>query len=460
MEAYRSCNRGDLGVNARAILLAAGKGTRMKSARPKVLHELCGRPMLWFALAALRDAGIEEIVVVTNEELDPHVRAMNVRTVIQSEQLGTGHAVQVALAAMEPRPEACVLITNGDMPLVRAETLAAVLAAGKEGEASLVTARMPLPSNFGRILRSGNRVARIVEVRDASASERAIEEMNAGIYAFPEGRLREAISRLRNENAQGEYYLTDAIAFFADSGRAAVPLIAEDFEEVLGVNDRSELARARAALNDRLCRQHMLAGVTIIDPRTTYLEPELSIGADTVIYPGTTISMLSSIGARCTIGPHARISAARIGDDVSVRESVVVESEIGNGSTVGPFAHVRGHAVLVGENRVGNFVEIKNSRYERGAKSAHLSYIGDAEIGEESNIGAGTITCNYDGKAKHRTTIGKRVSIGSNTSIVAPRTIGDDALTGAGSVVTKDVPPGERVAGNPARSLRKRPNGG
>ena len=453
MEKYRDCERGDNGVSARAILLAAGKGTRMKSARPKVLHELCGRPMLWYAIAALRDAGIEEIVVVTNEELDSHVRAMGIRTVIQSEQRGTGHAVQVALAALEPRREARILVTNGDMPLVRAQTLARVLAAGDRGEVSLVTARMPLPSNFGRVVRSGHHVARIVEVRDASESERAIEEMNAGIYAFPESQLREVIARLRNDNAQGEYYLTDAIALFAESNRPASPVVSEDYEEVLGVNDRSELARARAAMNRRICEQHMLAGVTIIDPATTYLEPELTIGADTVIYPGTTISLLSSIGARCAIGPHARISDARIGDDVTVRESVIVESEIGAGSTIGPFAHVRGHAVLVGENRVGNFVEIKNSRYERGAKSAHLSYLGDAEIGEESNIGAGTITCNYDGKKKHRTKIGRDVSIGSNTSIVAPRTIGDGALTGAGSVVTKDIEPGGRVAGNPARPL-------
>ncbi len=453
MEERRERERGDPGVIARAILLAAGKGTRMKSARPKVLHELCGRSMLWYALAALREAGIDEIVVVTNPELDPEVRALGVRTVVQAEQLGTGHAVRVALEALEPRADGRILVTNGDMPLVRAETLVRVLAAAGEHDISLVTARMPLPSNFGRIVREGERVARIVELRDADDRERAIDEMNAGIYAFPESHLREVVAKLRNDNAQREYYLTDAIAHAAAAGRRALPVAVESFEEVLGVNDRSELARARAAMNRRICERHMLAGVTIIDPATTYLEPGLTIGADTVIYPGTSISLQSIVGSRCTIGPHARISDARIGDDVSVRESVVVESEIGAGSTVGPFAHVRGHAVLVGDNRVGNFVEIKNSRYERGAKSAHLSYLGDAEIGEESNIGAGTITCNYDGKKKHRTKIGRDVAIGSNTSIVAPRTIGDGALTGAGSVVTKDIEPGGRVAGNPARPL-------
>ncbi|NNM93161.1 MAG: bifunctional UDP-N-acetylglucosamine diphosphorylase/glucosamine-1-phosphate N-acetyltransferase GlmU [Candidatus Eremiobacteraeota bacterium] len=453
MEEYREREYGDSGMIVRAILLAAGKGTRMKSARPKVLHELCGRSMLWYALAALRDAGIEEIVVVTNPELDPQVRALGVRTVVQGEQLGTGHAVQVALAALEARADGRIVVTNGDMPLVRAETLVRVLSAAGENDVALVTARMPLPSNFGRIVRHGERVARIVEVRDASESERAIDEMNAGIYAFPETHLRDAVARLRSDNAQGEYYLTDAIELSAAADRPAVPVVADEFEEVLGVNDRSELARARAAMNRRICERHMLAGVTIVDPATTFLEPELTIGIDTVIYPGTAISLQSSIGSRCTIGPHTRISDARIGDDVTVQESVVIESEIGSGSAIGPFAHVRGHAVLVGENRVGNFVEIKNSRYERGAKSAHLSYLGDAEIGEESNIGAGTITCNYDGKKKHRTKIGRNVSIGSNTSIVAPRTIGDGALTGAGSVVTKDIEPGGRVAGNPARPL-------
>ena len=293
-------------------------------------------------------------------------------------------------------------------------------------------------------------------MRDATPDELALDEMNAGIYAFDEAELRDAVLSLRNENAQSEYYLTDTVEHFVRGGKRVRPVPAGDHLHVLGVNDRVELELARREMNARLCARHMRDGVTIVDPATTYLEPELSIGRDTVIYPNTTISLLSEIGERCTIGPNARLSAAKIGDGVTIRESVIVESEIGSESTVGPFAHVRGHAVLDGENRVGNFVEIKNSHYAKGAKSAHLAYLGDAEIGEESNIGAGTITCNYDGKNKHRTTIGKNVMIGSNTSIVAPRTIGDDALTGAGSVVTKDVAPGERVAGNPAKPLPKK----
>ncbi|HUY11069.1 MAG TPA: bifunctional UDP-N-acetylglucosamine diphosphorylase/glucosamine-1-phosphate N-acetyltransferase GlmU [Candidatus Dormibacteraeota bacterium] len=437
----------------RAILLAAGKGTRMKSARPKVLHEICGRSLLWYALAALRDAGIDDIIVVTNRELDPEVLSMGVRSVVQGEQLGTGHAVRSALDVLAPMAQGRIIVTNADMPLVQAQTLRRLLDAATQSEVALLTARMPLPSNFGRIVRNGDRVERIVEVRDANAEQMQIEEMNAGIYAFDEAHLRKTIEKVQNKNAQNEYYLTDCIELGARAGSYATPVVVEHHEDVLGVNDRTELARARAAMNQRLCERYMREGVTILDPATTYLEPELSIGVDTVIYPGTSISLLSSIGERCTIGPQTRISDSRIGNDVAIRESVVTESEIGAGSSVGPFAHVRGHAVLAGDNRIGNFVEVKNSEYARGAKSAHLSYLGDASIGEESNIGAGTITCNYDGKAKHRTMIGRNVAIGSNTSIIAPRTIGDGALTGAGSVVTKDIAPGERVAGNPAQPL-------
>jgi bifunctional UDP-N-acetylglucosamine pyrophosphorylase/glucosamine-1-phosphate N-acetyltransferase len=246
------------------------------------------------------------------------------------------------------------------------------------------------------------------------------------------------------------------VADFVRNGKRVMPLLINDPLNVLGVNDRVELAIARREMNARICAAHMRDGVTILDPATTYLEPELRIGCDTVIYPNTAISLLTTIGENCAIGPNTRISDSRIGNGVTVCESVVVQSEIGDDSKVGPFAHIRGHAKLAGHNRVGNFVEIKNSQYARGAKSAHLSYLGDTTIGEETNIGAGTITCNFDGQRKNKTTIGKNVSIGSNTSIVAPRTIGDGALTGAGSVVTKDVAPGERVAGNPAKPLPKK----
>ncbi|MBV8636923.1 MAG: bifunctional UDP-N-acetylglucosamine diphosphorylase/glucosamine-1-phosphate N-acetyltransferase GlmU [Candidatus Eremiobacteraeota bacterium] len=445
----------------RAIVLAAGKGTRMKSATPKVLHELCGRPMLWYTIAALRRSGITDILVVTNDELEPRMAEFGVRSVVQKEQLGTGHAVKVALEALDVQTGGRVIVAYGDMPLVTDEIFSGMMGSldsnGASGAAmSLVTVKMPLPSNFGRIVRKGNDVERIVEVRDASPQELEIDEMNAGIYAFAENELRDAVAQLKNNNAQKEYYLTDTVEHFVRQGKRVRPVLCDDHLHVLGINDRAELALARKEMNARICAQHMRDGVTIIDPDSTYLEPELTIGRDTVIYPGSTISLLSEIGERCAIGPHARISDSKIGNGVTICESVISQSQIGDGTSVGPFAHIRGHAKLDGDNRVGNFVEIKNSHYAKGAKSAHLSYLGDASIGEESNIGAGTITCNYDGKNKNKTTIGKNVSIGSNTSIVAPRTIGDGALTGAGSVVTKDVPPGERVAGNPAKPLPKK----
>ncbi len=448
-------------MTLRAIVLAAGKGTRMKSATPKVLHQLCGRPMLWYTIAALRRAGISDILVVTNDELEPRIAEFGVRSVVQKEQLGTGHAVKVALEAMDVQHGGRVIVAYGDMPLVTDEIFRGMMGSlesdGTSGAAmALVTVKMPLPSNFGRIVRKGHDVERIVEVRDASPQELEIGEMNAGIYAFVEDELRDAVAHLKNDNAQNEYYLTDTVEHFVQRGKRVRPVLCGDHLHVLGINDRVELALARKEMNARICAQHMRDGVTIIDPDTTYLEPELKIGRDTVIYPGTSISLLTEIGERCVIGPHTRISDAKIGDDVTIRESVISESEIGDDTSVGPFAHIRSHAKLAGDNRVGNFVEVKNSQYAKGAKSAHLSYLGDASIGEDSNIGAGTITCNYDGKNKNRTTIGKNVSIGSNTSIVAPRTIGDGALTGAGSVVTKDVEPGERVAGNPAKPLVKK----
>ncbi len=321
---------------------------------------------------------------------------------------------------------------------------------------ALVTVKMPLPSNFGRIVRRGTSVERIVEVRDATPAELEIDEMNAGIYAFDETSLRDAVTRLRPDNAQAEYYLTDTVADFVNSGRRVAPVVATDHLEVLGINDRVELAQARREMNARICAQHMRDGVTIIDPQATYLEPELEIGNDTVIYPNTTISRLSRIGKACTIGPNARLSNARLGDRVTLRESVVIDSEAG--SDVDHRA-VRSSARRDGPRRSRARRQLRRDQEVEacaGVKVSHLSYLGDATVGEDTNVGAGTITCNYDGTKKNPTTIGRRVSIGSNTSLVAPVAVGDDALTGAGSVVTKDVPEGERVAGNPARPLPKK----
>jgi bifunctional UDP-N-acetylglucosamine pyrophosphorylase/glucosamine-1-phosphate N-acetyltransferase len=440
---------------SRAIVLAAGKGTRMKSALPKVLHDLCGRPMLWYVLDALRATGIDEIVVVAHPELPPLLEPFGVRSVVQTPQRGTGHAVQVALEALDPRDET-VVVAYGDMPLVDRtifEDLLAAVDADAGTALGLVTARMPLPSNFGRVVSNGTTIERIVEFRDATTAERAIAEMNAGIYAFDERALRAVIGRLRDHNAQGELYLTDTVELLVADSHRVVPVQAVDFRLVLGVNDRVELAVARATMNERLCHAHMRNGVTIVDPATTYLEPELTIGADSIIAPNTSIGGASVLGLRTRVGPNARLYNARLDDDVCVTESVVLDTAIGAGTTVGPFAHLRGGNAVGADVRIGNFVELKNARLATGVKASHLSYLGDADIGENANIGAGTITCNYDGVRKNRTSIGRNAFIGSNSALVAPLTVGDGALTGAGSVVVHDVAAGERVAGNPARPI-------
>ncbi len=442
----------------RAIVLAAGKGMRMKSTRTKVLHEICGRPMLWYVLESLRRSGMDEIVVVVNEQLNAEMGQFGVPAIVQREQRGTGDAVRAALERLDAASNGRVIVTCGDMPLVPPELFACVLQPLEDNDVvmSLITAKMPLPSSFGRVVRNGARVERIVEVSDAAPEQLAIDEMNAGVYAFDEAALREAVNDLRNDNAQGEYYLTDVVAYFGHAGKGVKAVTASDHRHVLGINDRAELALARQEMNARLCAQHMSDGVTIVDPATTYLEPELRIGRDTVIYPNTTISRLSQLGAHCTIGPNSRLSNSRLGARVTVRESVISDSTVGDDTSIGPFAHLRGDAVLAQRVHVGNFVEIKKSSLGDRVKAGHLSYLGDATIGDGSNVGAGTITCNFDGERKNATTVGRDVAIGSNTSLVAPVNLGDGSLTGAGAVVTHDVPAGERVAGNPARPLPKK----
>jgi bifunctional UDP-N-acetylglucosamine pyrophosphorylase/glucosamine-1-phosphate N-acetyltransferase len=446
----------------RAIVLAAGMGTRMKSTRPKVLHEICGRPMLWYTLRALAAAGVHETVVVTNAVVEPRVAPLlasfGARSIIQEPQRGTGHAVQTGLCALPPA-SGTVVVAYGDMPLVGAQIFADVIGAVRADSRAglgLTTARMPLPSSFGRVIRHGDTVAKIVEERDCSPAERAVHEMNAGIYAYDERALRGVIDELRDDNAQSELYLTDTVELLIAAGMRVVPVECADYRLVLGVNDRVELAQARAILNRSLCEEHMRAGVTIVDPAVTYLEPDLVIGADSVIYPNTAIGGATVIGSGAALGPNARISNATIGDGVQITESVVLDTRLAAHVRVGPFAHLRQGNVVGADARIGNFVELKNTTLHAGAKASHLAYLGDAEVGEGANIGAGTITCNYDGTHKHRTEIGPGAFVGSNSSLVAPLRVGAGAQTGAGSVVIRDVGDGERVAGNPARRLEKK----
>jgi bifunctional UDP-N-acetylglucosamine pyrophosphorylase/glucosamine-1-phosphate N-acetyltransferase len=439
------------------FLLAAGKGTRMKSRRPKVLHELCGMTLLDHALRTLRAAAGSDIRVIASPELREHVEALGVRVVVQEPQLGTGHAVQTALDDLVP-DALPILIVSADMPLVPADLLERVARAQQTSKAAvaLVTAKVPLPSPFGRILRRDGKIAAIVEARDASEAQLQIDEVNAGIYCFDHGELRRVISGLTANNAQGELYLTDCIEALAREKKRIESVAAARPSDVIGINNRVELAAARAVMQQDILHKHMLAGVTIVDPATTYVDALVSIEPDTVIQPQSHLAGRTSVGAGCIIGPNAYVANSTIGDRAEIVQSVVKDSTVGEEATVGPFAHLRGKSIIEPGAHIGNFVETKNTRMRRGAKASHLSYIGDAEVGERANIGAGTITCNYDGKKKNRTKIGAGAFIGSNSSLVAPLEIGEGALTGAGSVVLKDVPAGERVAGNPAKPLPKK----
>ena len=442
-------------MTTRAIVMAAGKGTRMKSRTPKVLHELCGRSMFEHVLEAVHGAGADEVAAVVSPELRGPIEALGVRCIVQEPQNGTGHAMQLAMAALAVR-DGQVLIASGDMPLVPASLLRDVAGAraAKRADAALVSARVALPTNFGRIVREGGRVARIVENVDASEAERRIDEVNTGIYCFDEPSLRAHLGRLKPDNKQGELYLTDCIASIVRDKGAVEAVVCEDPRLVMGVNNRVELAAARAVMQRRILDEHMLAGVTIVDPAATYVDAPVAIGADTVILPNSHLRGKTTVGTGCSIGPGSMLENAVIGDGAQVWYSIVRDSTIGAGVTVGPFAHVRMGAQVDAEARIGNFVELKKTMLGRGAKAQHLAYLGDAEIGAEANIGAGTITCNWDGKNKNKTKIGRKAFIGSNSSLVAPVTIGDEALTGAGAVVIRDVQAGERVAGNPAKPLK------
>ena len=437
--------------------MAAGKGTRMKSRTPKVLHELCGRSMFEHVLAAVRAAGADEIVAVVSPELQEPLARMAVRTVAQEPQNGTGHAMQLAMAALS-ESDGQVLVASGDMPLVPAQVLRSVIEGRERTEAplALLSARVKLPTNFGRVIREGGKVTRIVENVDASEAERRIDEVNTGIYCFDERALRRHLGGLRPDNAQGELYLTDCIASIVRENGRVEAVLCDDAESVIGVNNRVELAAARVVLQRRILQSLMLSGVTVVDPAATYVDVDVQIGNDSAILPNTHLCGNTKIGAGCRVGPNALLENATLGDGAHVWYSIVRDSSVGAGASVGPFAHLRMGADAGERTKIGNFVELKNTRMSKGAKAQHLAYLGDAEIGEEANIGAGTITCNWDGKNKNRTRIGKKAFIGSNSSLVAPISIGDDALTGAGAVVIRDVAAGERVVGNPAKPIKKK----
>jgi bifunctional UDP-N-acetylglucosamine pyrophosphorylase/glucosamine-1-phosphate N-acetyltransferase len=433
-----------------AIVLAAGLGTRMRSAEAKVLHRLGGRPLIAWPLTVLRELGVARTVVVVGHQAEA-VRAAaeaalaGVETVHQPEQRGTGDAVRCAAGAFAGFG-GDVLVLYGDVPLVRAATLRALVDAHRAAGAtlSLLTADFADPSGYGRIVRdAAGRVRGIVEERDASPEERRITEINPGFYCVAAAELAPLLSGLRSENAQGEYYLTDLVALAARAGRRIVTVPVEQPWEVAGINTRTELARMEALVKSQQVARWLEAGVTFEDPATAYVGPEVTIGPDTVIGPNVILRGRTRVGAGCRLDGSAYLVDATLGDRVHLRFACVLEgAEVGDDAIVGPFARLRPGTRLGPRVHIGNFVETKNAVLGAGTKANHLAYLGDCEVGPDTNVGAGTITCNYDGFAKHRTTIGARVQIGSDTQLVAPVAVADDAYIGAGTTVTRDVPAG------------------
>jgi len=427
-----------------AVILAAGKGTRMKSKLPKVLHKVCGYPMVQQVINATRAAGVEKLVVIVGHGADEvkQVLGPDVEYALQDQQLGTGHAVQQA-EGLFAEFDGTVLVLCGDTPLITPETISGLIRYHTErhAAATVLTALMADPSGYGRIIRKQNGdVARIVEHKDASAEELKIKEVNTGAYCFNSKDLFEALKQLTPANAQGEYYLTDTLEVLQKQGKTIAGMIIPDSQELMGINDRIQLAEAEAMMRRRITETLMKEGVTIIDPATTWIDKEVKIGRDTVIYPNTIIEGATVIGEDCVIGPNTRLVEARLGQGVEVQYSIILESSVGANSTVGPFAYIRPGTSIGQQAKVGDFVEIKKSVIGNGSKVPHLSYVGDSIIGEKVNIGAGTITCNYDGKNKFQTIIGDGAFVGSNTNLVAPVEVGPKAIIAAGSTITKNVP--------------------
>ncbi|MEA2222809.1 MAG: bifunctional UDP-N-acetylglucosamine pyrophosphorylase / glucosamine-phosphate N-acetyltransferase [Solirubrobacteraceae bacterium] len=430
-----------------AVILAAGQGTRMRSQLPKMLHPLCGRPLVGWSIAAALAAGADSVVVVDSPANTLAGRLPDgMTTVVQPEPNGTGGAVQAA--AQEIEDDATVVVLPGDAPLVTAATIAELVTAHNDSEAAATMATMVLadPTGYGRVVRDADgNVERVVETKttgDATPDELLIDEVNSSIFAFDGGALLEALGQLSPDNAQGELYLPDVLPALRASGRMVAAYRLADPAEALGVNDRVQLAQVRAIAQQRIHDGHGRGGVTIVDPASTLIDVTVTIGEDTVIEPSSFLRGETQIGRGCTVGPLTTLIDATLRDEVTIPHSYVVSAEIQDRATVGPFAYLRPGTLLRERSKAGTFVEIKNSDVGRGSKVPHLSYIGDADIGEDTNLGAATITANYDGVHKHRTTIGDRVHTGVDTTLVAPVTLGDDSYTGANSAITKHVPPG------------------
>lgn len=443
--------------------MAAGLGTRMKSNIAKVLHQLDGRPLINHVVDTAMELSPREICVIVGYQADEVKAAVlrdfdaaKVSFVIQEKQLGTGDAVNSARVRFE-HSDSTLIVLSGDVPMITSETLSALVEAHSDAACTVLSVKLKDPTGYGRVVRDKcDAFDRIVEQKDASDDEKQIDEINSGIYCFDAKKLYSALAQVRNDNAQGEYYLTDVPRILREQGEKIGIFLCDDRREVEGVNDRKQLAAMEKTIRKRTLQRLMLdSGVTFIDPKSVYISSRAQIGRDTVIYPNVTVEGKSVIGESCVIRAGTRIKESKVGNRVEIRDNCLIrDSEVGDECTLGPMAHLRGHAVMADTSKVGNFVELKKTKLGKNSKASHLTYLGDATIGENTNIGAGTVTCNFDGVNKHETHIGDNVKIGSDTMLVAPVTVGDGAVTGAGSVVTKDVDPGDLVVGVPAKRIK------
>ncbi|MBM6689717.1 bifunctional UDP-N-acetylglucosamine diphosphorylase/glucosamine-1-phosphate N-acetyltransferase GlmU [Fusobacterium mortiferum] len=430
-------------MKLKTLILAAGKGTRMKSDMPKVIHKVNGVPMITKIIDTLSGLNPEENILILGHKREEVLKVVgeNCDYVLQTEQLGTGHAVIQAKEKLEGY-DGDVMILCGDTPLLRESTLKSLYDYHKESGAvtTILTSIYENPFGYGRIVKEDGLVKAIVEEKEASEEIKKIKEVNAGVYCFNSKELFKALDKIDNNNEKGEYYLTDVIGIQVSENKKVQSFILEDKMEILGVNSKVELTQAGKVLRDRKNRELMEEGVILIDPETTYVEESVKVGRDTVLYPGVVLQGKTVIGENCEIIGNSRIIDSVLGNNIRVESSVIEESILEDGVTMGPFAHIRPKSLLKEKVHIGNFVEVKKSTLEKGVKAGHLTYLGDAQVGENTNIGAGTITCNYDGVNKFKTVIGKDAFIGSDSMLVAPVNIGEKALIGAGSVITKDVP--------------------
>ncbi|MCX7711976.1 MAG: bifunctional UDP-N-acetylglucosamine diphosphorylase/glucosamine-1-phosphate N-acetyltransferase GlmU [Clostridia bacterium] len=427
-----------------AVILAAGEGKRMKSKKSKVVHSICGKALIEWVYKAVDDAGVKDTVIVVGHRADQVKECMGERAeyVTQEKQLGTGHAVMQAEEHLKGK-DGIVVVLCGDTPLITSDTISKAIKTHKDNKnaATVITAVLEDPSGYGRIIRdSVGNVLKIVEHRDATDKEKGVNEINSGMYCFTISDLLNALKELNNNNSQGEYYLTDTLEILIKKGLKVGAVIAEDSDEILGINDRIQLAKAGELLKKRVLNNLMMSGVTILDPNSTYIDEGVKIGMDTVIYPNTVIEGKTVIGENCTIGTNCRIVSSHIGNEVEVLNSVILESAIEDEVKIGPFAYIRPESKIGRKVKIGDFVEIKKSVIGEKTKIPHLTYVGDAEIGKNVNLGCGTIVVNYDGKKKHKTIVGDHAFVGCNSNLVSPVVVGEGAYIAAGSTITEEVP--------------------